>query len=296
MEVIFKEPWLIIGDEAGISLDGRVLNGGIEKKVVRNLGVALFEFLDRLLEESKLEKFEMVSCFGYNVPRLCFEGKYKTVFIVPCKISFQGSGVEGVISFHGISKRYITSYFELKFGKVSYFEPGENEFVANKMIELASRHRLGLPLYVLDAKIENDTLVFYAPDGNWVFKLNDEDYELNYHTFYGLTKKSKTVLKWFEWAIVKSFKERLDSWRIDGNALKARSGNFDVFYDLEKRELVGFTLAIKELWIEMVSMNRMIKISELKGKRIESCVWANLQRFCGTVGMKLWDLFKFLSF
>lgn len=298
MRAKFNYPWLELEEIGKIGLDGSYEIKGRAGGSVENLIESLFEFTDKLMENSRIDFIDM-STYNWNrVQNVHLDGAYKISFVVPCGIEFLN--LERKVLGSLVVEQSGRVFGSLKIKRRVFTEEiqGYEEKFVEKVLNLALRHRIGYPLYMLKPEIEGENLVFRAPDGETVLEISDKNYKLNYQTFGGsLRKNSGVVLKWLEDAILRNCKENLESWTVRNKTLMLLAGKFKILYDINEKKLSDFDLRLNGLQVSSVASE--IRITDWPARKVEGYILVgmkNMEKFNLKVGEKLWEFLKWLIF
>lgn len=260
----------------------------------RNLVEEVVKFVDVLIGESKFEKLILDSYRNRFMPRVWLRGKYEIDFVIPYRIGFEAVGIYGELRV----EPGVEVWAEVTVEKSSFTEKlGYDEKYEKKLLELAVRHGIGYPVNMLKPEVQGNSLVFYAPDGNVVFEINDKTYKLNYLTFAGQTRKKRTILGWLENVIVSKVSKEFEEYRRSGDAYLIEAENFKISYDAKNKKVMYFEVKIKNLKIKEILNN--VKIEDDAKERVEVEVvvgWKDMEAFRSRVGEKIWDILKYYAF
>lgn len=290
MKAEFKNPCLEIGSLGRLCLNGEFwAEQGLTVRVEGLIG-SIFEFGAEVIRAS-----EFISAFPETaelIPNARLQGVYTVNFIIPRAIQI-------------ITKKAV-AILDTKFkdnlvkggvviGDAVFTETADyNEFWRLKLLELALKHKIGLPAGLAKARVVKNTLIFYAPNGDKVLKLTDRGYELFYRVFTGIFSDNASVLYWLIGVLLKKFQEEVNKFQRKNNLLIFEAEGFKITYNADKAKLENLEISLKNIKIKndeqgiVIAGDNVYVVVPIETKRFNA--------FRSSVGSKLWEICKYLVF
>lgn len=293
MEAKFKYPWLVVGDLLKINLNGEIEVKNIAKSLtVENLGNSILDFIDELAGRGKFEWFEVFGCTAIKrkkILRIYMSGSYDLMLEVPCYITFAGG--ELVCRVEPLDDSARISLFKIDVGDLQFIEVLPYDMVADRMMKIVMKHKIGIPLYMTVLRVEGEFVVFYAPNGDEVLRLNGENYWLRYKAIGGeMTRNGNSILKWLARIIPSKLKSGIEWCEVEGNVAKVKAGDLWVEYDIKGLKLLNFDLWLDDLLVS--SREGGVRLVDKKKDKVDAKVWANLGNLGNEISGKLWEILK----
>lgn len=291
----FEHPWLKIGNDVKIGVDGRYEIGESSRGgIVSNLWQSCLEFVEKQIEIMDSVRVGLLKgAKGKGEPIVYIGSKYMVELTIPRKIVFWNRGVSGILKI----ERNEGGYTRLQTGNLVFEEfLGYDEKLEEKILNLALKYDIGYPAEMLSADVKKDTLILYAPDGKVVFEVDDKTYNLNFLTLCGYLDEKDVVFEWIGNVAEKLLKENvIKEYEKIGKDLFIKSESYEILYNVRDAELVKFSFLVRDLKVRLTEDKFWFWA---RGKidvevRVE---WQDMVRFKREVGNKLWGFLRWLVF
>lgn len=259
--------------------------------IVDGLLECMLRFASLVLEKSNITEIKWYEKRGKCYPKISYSGKFYIDFCIPTNLEIRRWGLYGGIIGRGVDEEDDNWAFLLA-GKWHFYNRVKYN-VEEKLLDLALKFKLGLPAHLTNTRIANNSLLFYAPNGDLVLELADDDYKLHYTTMLGELDNSENFLKWLEKTIINAMELELKKYDKSGAEHEIVAGNYTIIYDPNEKMVrdLKYNGNSYEIQIERKRLG-----VESKDKRMGFYVNFNRNEFFESLGTKLWDIVKYFVF
>lgn len=288
VEVKLREPWLVFGSVARISLDGQYKTRRDGSFEAVNLINSLVEFVAKLVAQNR-KRLYCYMCSREMEIKL--DKPYEVEFKYPWRLEIEGSGVvSGSLSVRSGGVK-ATVWVKNSF----FYEEIVGDKVANILFDLSVRSKLGLTAEHLRVERIKNTLIFVDPLGDVALLIEPKRFEMNYIGLFGDIKEEKIIFDWF----VDVFMEKLDSERwikeMEEDKFVIKNENLELWYNASERVVNKIWLFWKNLII--FKSGEAIIIGDRNSKNIGVSLYVNvLEKHWENLGKEIWNFLKFLVF